>query len=151
MARYTIPPNSAAPDELGIARDPRQLGVAIRQIVLWQERVPIVVESSDPALSNGFHDFDPDNNFRWTNGNAALPDTILAMLNIPCEIELHIGCTARYPFFSSADIKVASSARTRRPSAPQSATRSGSTSDGFGRRESADTVMNELERQRIAR
>jgi hypothetical protein len=87
---------AAAQDELGLARDPRVLGVALRQIVLWQGQHVKIVTASDALLCQGFHAFEPDNGFRWTDGDAALPASLFDGVTGSCELELHVGCTARY-------------------------------------------------------
>jgi hypothetical protein len=88
---------AAAPDLLGLARDPRPLGVAIRRIALWRGPIVRLLDPSDPALCDGFHAFEPGNGFRWTNGNAALPAELFAGLAGALELELRIASTARYP------------------------------------------------------
>jgi len=45
----------------------------LRQILVWKGKRPRVIEPADPALTEGFHPFESDNNFRWTDGNARLP------------------------------------------------------------------------------
>jgi hypothetical protein len=88
---------AGAPDELGIARDPRLLGVAVRQIRLWRGAELRLIEASDPSLEEGFHLFEEDNGFRWTDGNALLPAALFDGINGACDLELHIGGTTRYP------------------------------------------------------
>ena len=86
------------PSELGSARDPRTLGVALRQIMLWQGARVRVIEPADPSLSDGFHVFEPLLGARWTSGAARLPPTLFDGLTGPCQLELRVGCTApRYP------------------------------------------------------
>ena len=46
---------SAAPDELGVARDPRVLGIALRQIVLRQGTRFHTIKAADTRLAEGFH------------------------------------------------------------------------------------------------
>lgn len=58
---------------------------------------PLVIESSDPALQVGFHDFEENNGFRWTDGQATLPPALVGLAPAPCDPELHIGCTTTYP------------------------------------------------------
>jgi hypothetical protein len=90
---------ACAPDELGIARDPRLLGVAVRQIRLWRDARLRLVEASDPSLDDGFHLFEADNGFRWTDGNALLPAALFDGVHGACDLELHIGGTTRYSLF----------------------------------------------------
>jgi len=88
-------------DELGLARDPRLLGVALRQIMLWQGRRLTVIGADSPELSEGFHEFEPENDFRWTDGSGLLPGFIFADLTGPSELELDVGCTTSYPVLSA--------------------------------------------------
>ena len=64
---------SAVPQELGVARDPRSLGVALRGIVLAQARRQRAVEADATSLIDGYHVFEPANRIRWTDGDAAGP------------------------------------------------------------------------------
>jgi hypothetical protein len=91
---------SGAPQELGIARDPRPLGIALRRIVLCQGRTLRPIEADDPALVEGFHGFEPAEGHRWTDGEAPLPASLFDGLVGPCELELHVGCTAVYPLIA---------------------------------------------------
>jgi len=90
---------SGSPAELGLVRDPRVLGVAVRQIRMWQGRRLRLLDAADESFVEGFHAaFEPDNGFRWTDGNAALPATLTADIRGACQLELLVGATAaRYP------------------------------------------------------
>jgi hypothetical protein len=55
-----------------------------------------VTEANDNRLSDGFHAFEADNGFRWTDGEAAIPTELFAGFTGPIELVLHIGATARY-------------------------------------------------------
>ncbi len=87
---------TAVPQELGLVRDPRQLGVAVRRIMLWQSTRLRTIEAHDAALSEGFHPHEAEG-FRWTNGDAVIPDAMVAGLQGPCTIEVHVACLTRYP------------------------------------------------------
>jgi autotransporter passenger strand-loop-strand repeat protein len=87
---------AAVPQELGFARDPRSLGVALRRVVVRQGTKFCVTEADDPKLVQGFHTFELDNNFIWTDGDAALPIALLAGFSGPVEIVLIVACTTRY-------------------------------------------------------
>ncbi len=91
---------AGAPEELGLARDPRLLGVALRRIIVSQGRRMKIVEAHDPLLSTGFHLFERDNGFRWTDGGAHLPAALFDGLDGICELELHVACTTQYPVFA---------------------------------------------------
>jgi hypothetical protein len=87
---------AGSPSELGSVRDPRTLGVALRKILLWQGRQLRLIEASDPSLRKGFHMFEEDNGFRWTDGAASLPMALFDGVTGPCELDLRVGCTTEY-------------------------------------------------------
>ena len=87
---------AAAPAELGLARDPRELGVALRRLVLRQRTWFRTIAVTDPALRDGFHDCEPAEGIRWTNGDAALPVSLFAGRSGQLELVLHLGGTTRY-------------------------------------------------------
>ena len=84
------------PQELGWARDPRALGVALRHMVLRQGARLAVVEAEDARLARGFHAFEPDVGVRWTDGEGVLPAELFDGLSGPLELELHLGGTTQY-------------------------------------------------------
>ncbi len=55
-----------------------------------------VLHAEDDQLTGGFHAFEADNGFRWTDGNASLPTSLFERMAGPCELELHIASVARY-------------------------------------------------------
>jgi T5SS/PEP-CTERM-associated repeat protein len=90
---------AAVPAELGLARDPRTLGVAVRRVALRRGTAFRLVQAADPALADGFHPFEPDTGLRWTDGDAGLPASLFKGIRGPTELVLHLGCTAQYPLF----------------------------------------------------
>jgi hypothetical protein len=98
---------AAAPAELGVARDPRVLGVALGGIALLQGSRVRTIAVTDPALSEGFHAFEPDNGLRWTDGDAALPASLFGLLDGAKELVLQVGATASYPLLAGAASRVA--------------------------------------------
>jgi hypothetical protein len=88
---------AAAPAELGLARDPRVLGVALRAITLFQGPRFRTIEVTHPTLTEGFHAFEPDNGLRWTDGDAALPASLFGELDGTKELVLRVGATTSYP------------------------------------------------------
>jgi Hint domain len=88
---------AGVPAELGFARDPRTLGVALRRILVWQGAQVRLLDASDPSLDDGCHAFEEDNGFRWTNGNARLPAALFGGIDGPIELDLHVGGATRYP------------------------------------------------------
>jgi len=91
---------AGVPCEVGLARDPRLLGVAVQRIMCWQGPRLRLIEASDAALCGGFHGFEAANGFRWTDGDASLPETMFDGAAGAVELELHITATARYPLFA---------------------------------------------------
>ena len=84
----------AVPAELGLVRDPRPLGVAIRSITVRAGGQSTLVAAADERLTDGFHGYEPDDDLRWTDGLGSLPSTVLAD---GCrEIVLHIAGTTQY-------------------------------------------------------
>jgi autotransporter-associated beta strand protein len=98
---------SAAPDELGLVRDPRVLGVALHRIALSQGWRLAVMEADDTRLVEGFHMFEPDGGLRWTDGDAALPEALFAGFTGACELVIHVACTAHYPLIGTGDRRAA--------------------------------------------
>jgi Hint domain len=87
---------TGVPEELGVARDPRSLGVAIRGVTAWRGSTFATMDASDPALTDGFHAFETDTGLRWTDGNALLPPTLFARLHGAIQIELRVCGTTTY-------------------------------------------------------
>ena len=87
---------AASPAELGLTRDPRVLGVALRQARARQGTRFAIINASDEALSDGFHAFEPACGWRWSDGDADLPAVLWHGFSGPLEILLQIGGIARY-------------------------------------------------------
>jgi hypothetical protein len=87
----------AVPAELGLARDPRSLGVALRSIALRQKTKFVVLKANDSRLADGFHPHEPASDLRWTNGHAALPAKAFASFSGPIEVVVHLAATTQYP------------------------------------------------------
>jgi T5SS/PEP-CTERM-associated repeat protein len=87
---------AAVPQELGVARDPRCLGVAVRRVVLRQGTRFVVARGDDARLADGFHAFEAGTGLRWTDGDAAVPAALFQGFAGPCEVVVHLGATATY-------------------------------------------------------
>jgi antigen 43 len=87
---------AAAPQELGLARDPRFLGVALRRIIVRQGARFRVIEADDARLSSGFHAFEAASGLRWTDGDAVLPADLFHGFAGATELVLHLAGTAQY-------------------------------------------------------
>ncbi len=87
---------AAVPQEVGIERDERVLGVALRRIVLAQPLRQRAIDAKDTSLTDGFYEFEADHKFRWTTGDAAIPAELFAGAQGPCMLMLQLGATAQY-------------------------------------------------------
>jgi len=87
---------AAVPAEFGLARDPRSLGVALRQITVRQGTKFVTIAPEALQSHRGFHAFEPDGCISWTDGDAMIPHEIFAGFAGPVEILLHVAGTARY-------------------------------------------------------
>lgn len=96
-AEVRIASRAGVPSELGTVRDPRTLGVALRQVLLWQGTMLRLIDASDASLIRGFHPFEADDGIRWTNGAGYLPAALFDGVTGPCQLELRLGCATRYP------------------------------------------------------
>lgn len=95
-ASIRIASRSVTPAELGLARDPRLLGVALVRLVLREGNRFRIIEATDARLVRGFHDYEPDCRVRWTNGDAVLPGDLFEGFGGATELVLHLGGTTQY-------------------------------------------------------
>jgi hypothetical protein len=87
---------SAAPQALGMARDNRSLGVAVRRLILAQARWQRVVEAKDTALVDGYHRYEAVNDLRWTNGDAAVPEMLFSTMSGAAMLRVELACGSWY-------------------------------------------------------
>jgi hypothetical protein len=87
---------ASVPQELGTARDPRALGVAVRQILATHGQQIRRVEAASGLLTQGFHGFEPDDAIRWTDGDAVIPASLFDGCAGPVELALRLGGTTSY-------------------------------------------------------
>ena len=87
---------ASVPQQLGTARDPRPLGVALRQIVVVQGEKIRRIEAASALLTRGFHQFEPDDTIRWTDGDAVVPASLFDGCAGPVELALRLGGTTSY-------------------------------------------------------
>ena len=87
---------AAVPQELGLVRDDRALGVALRRIVLAQTGGEACIEADADAFMDGCHAFEPNNGMRWTNGDAVVPAELFAGMSGPGKLMLHLRGSTRY-------------------------------------------------------
>ncbi len=100
--RVVIMSRAGAPQALGLSRDPRPLGVALRSIALSCGPRIKVMTADDSALTEGFHAFEPELNLRWTNGAALVPASLFEDWDKPIRLELHLDRTTFYPDVDAA-------------------------------------------------
>ena len=91
-----IASRSGVPAEIGLGRDPRALGVALRQARLWRGAQVRVMPASSPTLVAGFHAYEPTEEHRWTNGEAVLPNTFFKDLGSGAVLEVHTRGVTQY-------------------------------------------------------
>ena len=105
--RFRLPPegqlkdvrivsHAAAPDELGLTRDPRVLGIALRSVAVLAGSRHRVIEAADDRLGQGFHGYEQELDIRWTDGDALLPAGLFDGLDGPQELILQVEGTAHY-------------------------------------------------------
>ena len=87
---------AAVPQEMGLARDPRCLGVAVRRIAVRKHTHFQVVGAADADLTDGFYPFEAETGLRWTNGDAAIPNAMFDGFRGSCEVVVHLSATAHY-------------------------------------------------------
>jgi hypothetical protein len=87
---------AAIPAELGLARDPRSLGVAVRRITVRKGTRFRTLGAHDTRLSGGFHAFEPGTGLRWTDGDAAVPVELFAGFTGELEFVLQLATTGHY-------------------------------------------------------
>ncbi len=87
---------AAVPQELGIARDARALGVAVQGIAVWKGRHVRAFSAEEAMFSQGFYPFEPATNGRWTNGQACLPPAILEGFEGAVELVISRSGSTRY-------------------------------------------------------
>jgi Hint domain len=92
-----IASRKAVPAELGLTRDPRSLGVALRRVAVRQGAKFMLFEADDDRLTVGFHAYEADGHLRWTDGCAALPAAAFARFDKGAEVMLHLGGATQYP------------------------------------------------------
>ena len=98
---------AAAPQALGVSRDPRVLGVAIRRFVLAQAHGQRAIDAEAASFTDGYHAFEAADGIRWTIGDAGLPMELFAGVHGPCMLTLQLGGTTQYLHSDAAAVKAA--------------------------------------------
>jgi hypothetical protein len=89
-----IASRAACQDELGRARDPRRLGVAIAELVLRRGNDQQVIGAEALAAYPGSHAYEASENCTWTDGALRLP---AALFNHPATLQIRLRHTTHYP------------------------------------------------------
>jgi hypothetical protein len=97
--RVILASREVVPAEIGFARDPRSLGVALRRLEVRSGADFMIMEADDPRLEDGFHYYEAENRLRWTDGYATLPVELFAGFDGCLEVVLTLAATTRYPDF----------------------------------------------------
>lgn len=87
---------AGVPQELGLGRDARSLGVAVHRIVLLQSTGQRVTEADDARLMDGFHRYEADHRIRWTDGDAAIPAGLFAGVEGAAMLIVHLNGEMQY-------------------------------------------------------
>jgi hypothetical protein len=82
-----------------LSSDRRSLGVCVRQLVLRDDHLQVVISHSHPSLCEGFHD-DEEGVRRWTTGMGRVPERFLRTFAGGVIIEVHcLPAMPRYPLY----------------------------------------------------
>ena len=87
---------ASAPAELGLSRDPRLLGIAVRRVAITNGRHRRTIEAWDDCLCAGFHGYEPETDIRWTAGDARLPERLFNGCSGLIDIQIETGGATRY-------------------------------------------------------
>ena len=85
------------PEELGLARDPRRLGLGVRRVSVHRGNEIATIRAHDRRLTDGFHQYEAACDVRWTDGDAALPAEAFAPFEGAVTVVVHLGAATRYP------------------------------------------------------
>ncbi len=95
------------PAELGLARDPRLLGVAFKRVQLSRGRHLAQLDADDDRLVDGFHGYEPEDSLRWTDGDAGLPTALFSRFSGPTELVLNLTGRMSYPLLITSPEQMA--------------------------------------------
>ena len=103
LFRLSVRPHSVrvcsragVPQEFGVARDPRPLGVAIRALTLMQHELRRTIHAEDARLVDGFHAFEASDAIRWTDGDAAVPAALFDGMTDSAVLVAQLGAATQY-------------------------------------------------------
>jgi hypothetical protein len=91
-----IASRATAPDEIGLARDPRVLGVPLWRVIVRAGTRFQTMCASDERLVDGVHAYEHEAGVRWTSGDAPVPAAWLQDWAGPLELVLHLRGATTY-------------------------------------------------------
>jgi hypothetical protein len=91
-----ISSRSGIPQELGLNRDHRALGVAVRGLALVHLTLHRTIQADDIRLVEGFHGFEANDAIRWTIGDAVVPAALFDGMSASAVLWLHLGGSMQY-------------------------------------------------------
>lgn len=94
--QLTIASRIGVPLQMGINRDPRRLGVALRSIGLRGGDAWVELDYDSPLLTEGFNEPESEPRHRWTNGLAVVPRAANRLFKGEFEVVLDVVCTTKY-------------------------------------------------------
>jgi hypothetical protein len=92
-----IASRAGVPQELGLGRDARCLGVALSGVAVLCGAHHALMPAEDLAGANGFHAFEPDLEQVWTDGDAVVPSALFGGGAGAADVVLTVVARARYP------------------------------------------------------
>ena len=87
---------SGIPQELGLNRDHRALGVAVRGLALAHLTMRRTIQADELRLVDGFHAFEANDAIRWTNGDAVVPAALFDGMSSSPWLSLRLGGSMQY-------------------------------------------------------
>ena len=67
----------------------------------------MLIDADDERLTAGFHDYEPAENIRWTDGHGELPIQAFARFDEGAKVVVYLGGSTWYPVEDHRDIATA--------------------------------------------
>ncbi|MBV9862377.1 MAG: Hint domain-containing protein [Alphaproteobacteria bacterium] len=101
--RLQIVSRSFRPSEIGVSRDTRCLGVALRRVVLESAGMCIELAADAAMLTEGFNEPEAPTGLRWTTGDATVPPLALVPFGGAFDVVLDIAAVGNYPLLADTE------------------------------------------------